>query len=154
MRQPGTDAIIIQTNRIEASDKSTPAQVTVCFDGACPLCAAATNHYRSQDGSDQLSFVDVPEPDVSRGAEPDAEVAMRRFHVRLADGTLVFGAHALAVLWHTLPGWHRAACITRISGATPARKLGDRLFLPIRSFLSKRAFWSGTETALAHKAAC
>lgn len=145
MRQAKTDTIVIQAN----SDK--PAQATVYFDGACPLCTAEIGHYKSQAGSVQLCFVDVSQTDAALGPELDADAAMRRFHVRLPDGTLVSGARAFAAVWQTLPGWRWAARIARIPGVTPVLEVGYRLFLPIRPLLSKLASWFGAKPTLPNR---
>ena len=145
MRQAKTDTIVMQAN----SDR--PAQATVYFDGACPLCTAEISHYQSQDGAYQLCFVDISQADAPLGTDLDADAAMRRFHVRLADGTLLSGARVFAAIWHTLPGWRWAARIARIPGVTPVLELGYRLFLPIRPFLSKLASWCGAKPTLPHR---
>ena len=118
MRQAKTDTIVVQANA------ETPAKATVYFDGACPLCTAEISHYKSQDGGDQICFVDASQADAQLGPDMDGDAAMRRFHVRLPDGTLVPGARAFAVIWQTLPGWRWAARIARIPGVTPLLELG------------------------------
>lgn len=151
MRRSKTDTIVMQANRSDMADVDTPAQATVYFDGACPLCTAEIKHYKAQDGGDQLCFVDASQADAALGSDLNAETAMRRFHVRLSDGTLVSGARAFAAIWQTLPGWKWAARIAGIPGVTPLLELGYRLFLPIRPALSKLASWCGAKPALQHE---
>ncbi|MEO1240179.1 MAG: DUF393 domain-containing protein [Pseudomonadota bacterium] len=144
MRQAKTDTIIMQANG------ETPAKPTVYFDGTCPLCTAEISHYKSQDGGDQICFVDASQTDAQLGPGLDVDVAMRRFHVRLPNGTLVSGARAFAVIWQTLPGWRWAARIARIPGVTPFLELGYRLFPPVRPLLSKGASWFGAKPMSQH----
>jgi predicted DCC family thiol-disulfide oxidoreductase YuxK len=144
MRQAKTDTIIMQ------AIGKTPAKATVYFDGACPLCTAEISHYKSQNGGDQICFVDASQADAQLGPDLNVDAAMRRFHVRLPDGTLVSGAPAFAIIWQTLPGWRWAARIARIPGVTPLLELGYRLFLPVRPLLSKGAAWFGAKPTPQH----
>ncbi|MEO1734431.1 MAG: DUF393 domain-containing protein [Pseudomonadota bacterium] len=144
MRQAKTDTIIMQANG------ETAAKATVYFDGTCPLCTAEISHYKSQDGADQICFVDASQTDAQLGPGLDVDAAMRRFHVRLPNGTLVSGARAFAVIWQTLPGWRWAARIARMPGVTPLLEVGYRLFLPVRPLLSKAASWFGAKPMPQH----
>jgi hypothetical protein len=61
---------------------------------------------------------------------------MARFHVRLADGTLVSGAQGFIRLWESLPGWRRLSRVARLPGVAQLLELGYRAFLPVRPVLS------------------
>ena len=115
----------------------------VYYDGACPLCSAEIRHYASRPGGERISFVDVSAEDPAVGADLDRAAALRRFHVRRADGTLVSGARAFVTLWEALPGWRWPARLARLPGVMPLLELGYRAFLPLRPALSRLAERSG-----------
>jgi predicted DCC family thiol-disulfide oxidoreductase YuxK len=88
------------------SADETPRTVTVFYDGTCPLCSAEIGYYRQRRGADRVEWVDVsacPAENVAAGLTRDQ--ALKRFHVQDADGRLISGGQAFAVLWSALPGY-------------------------------------------------
>ncbi len=116
--------------------KETDQTLTVYYDGACPLCTAEIGHYERQSGANRLCFVNIAEPDAAAGPDLDRTAALRRFHVRKADGTLLSGAAAFIEIWATLPKWRWAARLARLPGLPWLLEGAYRLFLPIRPALS------------------
>jgi predicted DCC family thiol-disulfide oxidoreductase YuxK len=117
--------------------EAEPTRSTVYFDGSCPLCRAEIGHYRRQDHSGALCFVDVSEPEAP---VPDGLTqlrAMERFHVRAGDGELLSGAAAFVEVWARLPRWRWAARAAALPGILTLLELGYRLFLPIRPVLAR-----------------
>ncbi|MEJ1933154.1 DUF393 domain-containing protein [Nostoc sp. NIES-2111] len=128
----------------EAASSVQPAvddrtALTVYFDGACPLCSAEIGHYAGLAGSERLCFVDVSAPGAEVGPDLPRTSALRRFHVRRADGRLLSGAPAFVAIWETLPAWRPAARLARLPGVVSLLELGYRLFLPARPLLSRLA---------------
>lgn len=114
-------------------------ELTIYYDGACPLCSAEIRHYEKQPGAERLRFVNLAETSADPGADLPVETALVRFHVRRADGRLLSGARAFAAIWEVLPGWRWAARLARILCVVPALEGGYRLFLPLRPALSRLA---------------
>ncbi len=116
---------------------SNNTEMTVYFDGACPLCRAEIGYYQNQNGAEFIEFSDVSAND---SALPDGLTraqAMARFHVRNADGDLLSGAAAFVHIWRTLPGWRRAARIASLPGAMTVMEFGYVSFLRVRPLISK-----------------
>jgi predicted DCC family thiol-disulfide oxidoreductase YuxK len=138
MQRNDNDVIAIRSNPENSSaDQTFKNGPTIYFDGSCALCSIEINHYASRVGGDKLGFVDVSRNDARLGADLTSDTAMRRFHVRRSDGSLVSGARAFVEVWDTLPGWQWAARVARIRGVLPVLEVGYRAFLPIRPFISK-----------------
>lgn len=125
----------------ETQKTTEPAQLTggegapvVYFDGGCPLCRAEIGLYRRQGA--EAEFVDVSQGD-GAPQEVGCEAALKRFHVRRPDGTLVSGMAAFAELWKATPGWRLAG---RVAARRPFVWIGEgayRAFLVIRPAIQK-----------------
>ena len=114
-----------------------PANATVYYDGSCALCTAEIGLYSRQQGAGDVCFIDVSKEGVDPGADLDRGDAMKRFHVRAADGTLISGAKGFAHLWMQLPRWRWLARIAQLPGIGWALERLYRAFLPIRPYLSR-----------------
>lgn len=107
---------------------------SVYFDGGCPLCRAEISLYRNQGA--EADFIDVS---TGENAPPEVgcDAALKRFHVRRADGILLSGAAAFAELWKATPGWR---LLGRIGALPPFVWIGEglyRAFLVIRPAIQK-----------------
>ncbi len=136
-----------QTTSEPAPGDAAVCGPTVYFDGSCPLCSAEIGHYASREGGERLNFVHVSARGGAPGPDLSCADAMRRFHVRLPDGTLLSGARAFVAIWRTLHGWRWAARLADLPGMTPLLELGYRLFLPVRPALSRVARRLGAPAA-------
>ena len=114
-------------------ENATSPELTVYYDGGCPICRREIAGYRRVDGAERLDWVDVSTADdAALGAGLTAEAAIRRMHVRDADGRLVDGAAAFARIWSSLP---RTRLLGRVAGTGPALAVLEpayRLFLKVR----------------------
>jgi predicted DCC family thiol-disulfide oxidoreductase YuxK len=111
----------------------TQSPITVYYDGACPVCRREIGFYQARTGG-AVSYCDVaaevcPAPDLKR------EEALKRFHVRLADGALVSGAAAFLALWRATPGFRTAG---RLLQARPTVAVLDVAYA---GFLRLRRLW-------------
>lgn len=88
--------------------------LTVFYDGACPLCEREIAFYRGRKGAERISWVDVSrisEDEVAPGLTKDK--ALARFHVMKVGGSLVSGGRAFAELWVALPAFRLVGRIAR-----------------------------------------
>lgn len=80
--------------------------LTVFFDGGCPLCRREIDHYRRIEEPGRIRWIDITrdlQTLQDHGLEP--RDAMASFHVRSGDGRWHIGAEAFIALWRHLPGY-------------------------------------------------
>ena len=98
----------------------TDTQLTILYDGGCPMCSREINHYRRIAESLPLEWVDVTQADVDLAPYGlDRETALRLFHVQDAAGVMHVGARAFITLWAELPGYRWLAKLCRGLGLAP-----------------------------------
>ena len=117
---------------------NTRRALTVYFDGGCPLCSREIAAYRRQAGAEKCVWVDASacsESALGDGlSRPDA---LARFHVRSADGQMLTGMRAFALLWRQLP---RMAWVGRLVSVGPMPAMLEAAY---RLFLRLRPLWRG-----------
>ena len=72
------------------NDDRTP-DLTLLFDGGCPLCLREVNFLRRRDPARRIAFVDIdsPEYDPHQYGDISYRNAMGRIHAITADGTIL-----------------------------------------------------------------
>ena len=76
---------------------STPTELTLYYDGQCPLCQAEMMYLQTRNAAGQLAFVDVTQ--TSFAAEDhhiSCDAAMAQIHGRLANGEVLVGVPVFA----------------------------------------------------------
>lgn len=110
-----------------------PHQLTVFYDGACPLCRREIDFYQRRDAARSIDWVDVSRcagetvvPGLTKAE------AMARFHVKRADGQLASGGLAFAQLWAALPGFRPFGLVLQWPPLAWLTERVYRLFLKLR----------------------
>jgi predicted DCC family thiol-disulfide oxidoreductase YuxK len=72
-------------------------ELTLFYDGQCPLCVAEIEFLQSRSTKDQLAFVDVTQTGFeAAGHQISCEAAMAQIHGRTADGQVLVGVPVFA----------------------------------------------------------
>jgi predicted DCC family thiol-disulfide oxidoreductase YuxK len=84
--------------------RSTPAnaapELTLYYDGQCPLCVAEIEFLQSRSTKDQLAFVDVTQTGFeAAGHNISCDAAMAQIHGRTADGQVLVGVPVFAAAY-------------------------------------------------------
>ena len=119
------------------SDSDTACDLTIYYDGGCPLCRREIATYQSLPGAERLNWTDVAMSDERVAPDLNRSDALARMHVRTADGQLVQGAHAFALMWQAFP---KTRWLGRLAAMRPAlwvREPAYRGFLKVRPLCRK-----------------
>jgi predicted DCC family thiol-disulfide oxidoreductase YuxK len=109
---------------------------TIYYDGGCPVCSREIAAYRRRPGAERLAWIDAAScPAEALGPDLGRDAALARLHARRADGTLVHGAAAFALLWRQLPAF---AWLGRLAVRPAMLRLLDAAY---DGFLAVRRFW-------------
>ncbi len=118
-----------------SSNAATDAEISVYYNGACPVCRTEIEHYQrraARHGAGGLGWCDVtaaPGTLADRGIDDDAVI--RRLHVVDAQGKVLAGVDAFIALWDKLPGYRWLARLARVAWVRPiADIIYDRALAP------------------------
>lgn len=109
--------------------------LTIFFDGSCPLCRREIAHYLRRDRAGRLAALDIaadPAPLTRLGISHGA--AMAALHACDAQGKVLIGSDAFLAIWDRLPRWRRlSAALRMLPGATWALEQVYRVVAPRRA---------------------
>lgn len=112
------------------------AQVTIWFDGVCPLCRREIALMRWLDRRGRISFVDVSAP---KSVCPVGRAALlARFHAE-ENGRLYDGAAAFAAMWRAIPVLRPLGVLARNRVVLAVLEAAYRRFLRMRPRLQRLA---------------
>ena len=111
--------------------------LTIWYDGGCPLCTREINLMRRLDSRKAIRFVDIASE--SADCPIDRAEALARFHGR-EDGKLVSGAAAFAAMWRAIPVLRPLGLIARNRAVLAGLEYLYIRFLKIRPVLQR---WAG-----------
>jgi predicted DCC family thiol-disulfide oxidoreductase YuxK len=82
-------------------------QLTVFYDGYCPLCLTEMNHLKKLNTEAKLYFVDIQEPSfVDVYPHLNWSALNARIHAQLPDGSLISGLDVTYLAWKLVgKGW-------------------------------------------------
>ena len=116
------------------------AELTVFFDGDCPLCRREIEFYKRRRGAERISWCDVSQAaDTSLAPGLDKEVALARFHVQTGEGELKDGGDAFRALWRALPLFRPFALVLGLPGLRSLLNFAYDRFLAFRPRLQRLA---------------
>ncbi len=111
------------------------ADVTVWYDGACPLCCREIAVMQRLDRRGAIDFVDV-----SKGRPESCPISqdelLARFHVR-EDGCILSGAAGFAAMWRAIPALKPFGYLAQLPLLDQLFEVLYRLFLRVRPRLQR-----------------
>lgn len=110
-------------------------KTTAYFDGSCPLCSAEISVYRKR--ALDVEFVDVSKEGSITVPDLSSSQAMKRFHVRRKDGTLLSGGDAFTELWRQTRGFRLLGRLFQLPGLRVTAHFAYEGFLFIRPIVQK-----------------
>lgn len=110
------------------------AQVTVWFDGGCPLCVREIALMRRLDRGGRIEWVDVA--DGNSACPIDRAELLARFHAR-EDGRMHSGAAAFAAMWRAIPALRPLGLLARRPAVLRVLEAAYVRFLRVRPRLQR-----------------
>jgi len=111
------------------------AEVTVWYDGECPLCVREIDFMRRLDRQRAIQFVEIQTAD---SCPIDTSILMSRFHAQERGQPIVSGALAFTVMWRAIPLLRPLATLARIKPMLWLLESLYPVFLKIRPWLQRR----------------
>lgn len=111
---------------------SNKAQITVLYDGGCPLCAKEIAHYRRQDKLGRVNWQDISKVQHPWPFAISRQSALLYLHVQDQQGQWQVGVMAFIAIWQQLPSYRWLA---KLASVQPLKRL---LSVCYRSFAKCR----------------
>jgi predicted DCC family thiol-disulfide oxidoreductase YuxK len=120
-------------------EKQEIKNLTVYYDGLCQLCSREIDHYKKQQGSQNIQFVDITLADFDASKENLDPIKVHKImHVKLSDGTVKTKVDAFIEIWKWLPKYQFAVKTSQYFFVRPILNIGYDVFAKIRPYLPKK----------------
>ncbi len=115
-------------------------QLTLFFDGACPLCRREINHYKKKDAKRHLiEFIDITSPPFKASDYDLDDVALHaKMHVKKANGQVVTGVDSFLAIWELFPEYRWLKKLVGNPFVKPLAHVGYWCFAKVRPYLPGR----------------
>jgi len=113
-------------------------ELTVWFDGACPLCIREIGLMRRLDRQSGIHFVDVS-GDGEGSCPIDRQELLQRFHAQERGGPMLVGAAAFAAMWRAIPILRPLGILARWPPLLALLDVAYRGFLKVRPTFQRLA---------------
>lgn len=125
---------------IPQSGTTPSCDLTVYYDGNCPLCRREIDFYRKRSGAEQIAWVNLATaPDEALPNNIDRETLEKRFHVTDRNDTVLSGASAFFAVWQAMPTFKLLGALQNVPGVIPFAEFAYTQFLKVRPRLQKWA---------------
>jgi predicted DCC family thiol-disulfide oxidoreductase YuxK len=95
-----TYAAVLALVPMHSTDATAAPELTLYYDGQCPLCLAEVEFLQSRNAQGQLAFVDVTQTGFeASGHNISCEAAMAQIHGRTANGQVLIGVPVFAMAY-------------------------------------------------------
>jgi predicted DCC family thiol-disulfide oxidoreductase YuxK len=114
-----------------------PKELTVWYDGGCPLCRREIAFMQRLDRAGRIDFVDLADG-APVSCPRDRADLLARFHAREGD-RLLSGAAAFAAMWRAIPALRPLGLVARNRLVLAGLEQAYRAFLRLRPRLQRLA---------------
>lgn len=87
-------------SKVKSQHKQKTAQLTIFYDGGCPLCVHEMRQLKRRSDAEQMKFEDIHQTGFSqRYPQVDKEAANRILQAQTAEGTFLYGLDVTHQAW-------------------------------------------------------
>jgi predicted DCC family thiol-disulfide oxidoreductase YuxK len=123
---------------MKPQDTTPNSTLSIYYDGLCHLCSREIDHYRKQQGSERLRFVDITHVDFNAAKEGVDPVKVHKvMHVKNNKG-IYTGVDSFIEIWRYLPKYKTAAKVAQNPLVKSLLKVGYSIFASVRPLLPKK----------------
>ncbi len=113
-------------------------KLKVYYDGLCKVCSQEINHYKKQQGSEKIEFIDICSKKFDAHQEAVDPIQVHKImHARRNDGSLATRVDAFIEIWSLLPKYQWLAQFAKKPLIKFTLETGYSCFAAIRPFMPR-----------------
>ena len=124
---------------MKKTKNASRSEITVYYDGLCQLCSREIDHYRTMNGAERISFIDITSAGFDALAEGlDPRKIHESLHVRSSDGQVHVGVDAFIRIWSQLTTLKKFVPLASFGPIKKSLEAGYFLFTKVRPLLPRK----------------